>query len=334
MNTFKRILSFKQFGVILAALLLILIFGIMKPVFISGYNFSAILRYVGFIGIAAIGESLVMISGEFDLSIGSVAGFISALTCVIMWKLQIGENIPVYFKGATIPIIIGLLIAALVGLINGLLVVKLKMHAFIVTIGMFYIAKGLQEVILQGKSFGPPDYPLSESFINMGKAEPLRLSIAFFVFIVLIILFELILRNTAYGKNIFATGTESNVAKLLGINSGRVKIIAFVISAFLAGLEGIFVAANLRGAAPMLGKGLELQAIAAAVIGGIAVFGGSGSMIGTFFGIFILGLLTNGLSIIDIPTYWQNIVYGVILVIAVYYDTLRRQRGSSKSISI
>ena len=206
---FKKVISFRQSGILAACILMIAVIGIIKPVFLSEPNMIAILRSISAVGIVAVGQTIVILSGEFDVSVGSIAG----LTAIVTTWIATSVNM-----GTVLPIILGLIVAGIIGLINGLVVVKLRIKAFIATIAMLYIARGLSFVITKGY----PIYPLPSGFEKIGRAEPLGVSVAFVIFITLLIIVELVLRNTAYGKNIFATGTNPKVAKLLGIKFIRI----------------------------------------------------------------------------------------------------------------
>jgi ribose transport system permease protein len=309
-----RITSVPEIGILIPLILLVAIIGIIKPIFFSVNNLSAVITGLAFIGIVSVGETMVILFGEIDISLGSIAGLGAILAT---WFATKPHWDPI------ISIVMAVLICALLGLINGLLNVKIKMPSFIVTIGMLYMAKGAIYVI----SKGYPIYPLPAMMNKIGNFTLFSsLSLAFIIFIFLIIVFEFVLRKTNYGRYVYATGDNIQVAKLAGINVDTVKISAFVISGLLAGVAGILATLSLESGIATTGSGWEMQAIAASAIGGISLLGGSGTMIGTMIGMFILGVLNSGLVLIGMDTNWQTISVGVVMVIAVWIDIIRRNK--------
>ncbi len=311
---FDRISSFREIGILVPFVLLVIIIGVIRPQLFNSNNMRAVLRGLSLFGITAVGETLVILVGEFDVSVGSIAGF-GAITCT--WFATAGKFDPI------VSIVLALAICGLIGFINGLVVVKLRIKAFIATIAMLYAARGACFVITKGY----PVYPLPPVMRAIGSLEPFGTSVAFIAFVVLVVIVELMLRNTVYGRNIFATGTNEKVAKLLGINSAGVKISAFVLSGIFAGLGGILLAFQLRTGDSNIGSGWELQVIAGAAVGGISLYGGAGSMIGTTIGILILAVLNNGLVLLGVETHWQDVAVGLVMILAVYMDIIRREKG-------
>jgi len=311
-SLFKRIMSKSEVGVIIPLIFLIIFTGLLRPNFFSVNNISAILRSLAFIGIVAIGETLVILVGEIDISVGQVAGLGAILGT---WFMT--HNVPV------IPsILITLAICSLVGIVNGVLVSYIKVSAFIATIGMLYMVRGTKLYITKGY----PVYPIPDSINTFGSETPLGISWSFIICIVLFIVFDIILRKTVYGRKVYAVGDNKDVARLAGINVRWVKISAFVFASVLSALSGILLAAQLHSGTHTIGEGWELNVIAATAVGGISLTGGAGSMGGTVIGVFILAILTNSLILLGIDTQIQTILTGMVMVGAVILDIIKRSR--------
>lgn len=308
-----RLLTGGEVGVIAALALLCAFFYALEPAFMSPRNLRAILNVVSFVGIIAIGQTILLVAGEFDLSVGSVAG----LSAVVAAKLMTAVALPV-----PVALLGGLGVGMFLGLVNGLIVVRLGIPAFIQTLGVLFVGQGLIQVVTNGY----PVYPLPESVTAIGRTNlgfGLGWSFAFFIFAVIIA--DFILRKTVIGRNMYATGGNKEVARLVGINTARYKIAAFVTVGGLAAVAGMFVMADMSTATTTIGSGWELVVIAGVVVGGVSLFGGAGSVIGGVIGILLLKVVQSGLVIIGISSNWQQIAVGVIMVLAVGLDILRRR---------
>ena len=302
-----------EVGVIAALVLIAGFFYLLEPAFLSGRNTRAILNVVSFVGIIAVGQTILLISGEFDLSVGSVAG----LSAVVAGKLMTAAALPV-----PLAILGGLGVGAALGLLNGLIVVRLGIPAFIQTLGMLFIGQGLIQVVTGGY----PVYPLPPQVSEFGMTSigfGLGWSFAFFVLLALIA--DLVLRRTVLGRNLYATGGNKEVARLVGINTATYKIAAFTLVGALSGIAGMFVMADLGSATTSIGSGWELVVIAGVVVGGVSLFGGAGTVAGGVVGILLLKAVQSGLVVIGVNSNWQQIAVGVIMVLAVGLDILRRR---------
>ena len=312
----NRIIGFiaiGEVGVIAALLLLVAFFTFIEPAFLSVRNVRAILNVVSFVGIIAIGQTILLVGGEFDLSVGSVAG----LSAVVAGKLMTVMTLPL-----PLAILGGISVGALIGLVNGLVVVKLKIPAFIQTLGMLFIGQGLIQLV----SGGYPVYPLPPEVSEFGLSTiGFGLSWSFAFFIGAAIVSDFILRRTVLGRNMYATGGNREVARLVGINTALYKIGAFITVGALAAIAGMFVMADLQSGATSIGSGWELTVIAGVVVGGVSLFGGSGTIAGGVVGILMLKVVQSGLVVIGVNSNWQQIAVGVIMVLAVGLDILRRQ---------
>lgn len=308
-----RLIAGGEVGVIAALVLLAGFFWLLEPAFMSPRNLRAILNVVSFVGIIAIGQTILLVAGEFDLSVGSVAG----LSAVVAAKLMTALALPV-----PLALLGGLGCGMLLGLVNGLVVVRLGIPAFIQTLGVLFVGQGLIQVVTNGY----PVYPLPESVVAIGRTNlGFGLGWSFAFFIVAVIVADFTLRKTVIGRNMYATGGNREVARLVGIDTARYKIAAFMTVGGLSAIAGMFVMADMSSATTTIGSGWELVVIAGVVVGGVSLFGGAGTVVGGVIGILLLKVVQSGLVIIGISSNWQQIAVGVIMVLAVGLDILRRR---------
>jgi len=311
-----RLLSFitvGEVGVIAALLLIVALFYVLQPAFLSERNVRAILNVVSFVGIIAVGQTILLVAGEFDLSVGSVAGVSAVSAAQLMTELA--WPVPLAVLG-------GVGIGLLIGLLNGVVVVKFRIPAFIQTLGMLFIGQGLIQLITNGY----PVYPLPKGVADFGMttfAFGLGWSFAFFIVVALIA--DFVLRRTVLGRNLYATGGNPEVARLVGIHTGWYKIGAFMTVGALSAVAGMFVMADLQSATTSIGSGWELIVIAGVVVGGVSLFGGVGTIAGGVAGILVLKVVQSGLVVVGVNSNWQQIAVGVIMVAAVGLDILRRR---------
>ncbi|QKD00535.1 ABC transporter permease [Mesorhizobium loti] len=312
----RRLISFiavGEVGVLAAMALLIAFFWLLEPAFLSERNIRAILNVVSFVGIIAIGQTILLVAGEFDLSVGSVAG----LSAVVAGKLMTAAALPV-----SIAILGGIGVGALIGLLNGLIVVRLGIPAFIQTLGMLFIGQGLIQVVTGGY----PVYPLPDAINDIGGTDLVfGLGWSFAFFIIAAVVADFVLRRTVLGRNMYATGGNKEVAHLVGINTNAYKIGAFITVGALSAIAGMFVMADLGSGGTSIGSGWELTVIAGVVVGGVSLFGGAGTVAGGVVGILLLKIVQSGLVVIGVNSNWQQIAVGVIMVMAVGLDIVRRR---------
>jgi ribose transport system permease protein len=312
-RSFVRLLTHGEAGVIGATIVLVTVFFLAQHAFLSTSNMRSILTAVSYLGIIAVGQTILLVCGEFDLSVGSVAGLSAIVAADAMTRFAL--PIP-------LAILLGILVGAAIGLINGLVVVRLKIPAFIQTLGMLFIAHGLTQVITNGA----PIYPLPDGITEFGQAEVIAgLGWSFIFFAVLALLGDAFLRFTAPGRNCYAVGGNDQVARLVGINVGRYKVSAFILTGALAAAAGIFVMANLGSGSTAIGTGWELLVIAGVVVGGVSLFGGVGTVIGGVTGILLLQVVQSGLVVVGVSPNWQTVAVGLIMVAAVGIDVARRR---------
>jgi ribose transport system permease protein len=300
-----------------ALVVLIVFFTIASPHFMNQSNLIGIGLATAVTGILAIGVTFVIITGGIDLSIGTVMTLSAVMTGVVV-------------TNADLPLVVGIAVGvatgALMGLINGLLIARLGFPPFIATLGMLNVARGLALILAELK----PIYFNETPEFNkgaMGSIIPgIDLPNVILVFVGCAIIASFVLGRTILGRYIYAIGSNEEAARLSGVRTVRWKASAYVISGLFAGIAGVVIAARLNSAQPAVGFGYELDAIAAAVIGGTSLSGGEGTIFGTFIGAFVISVLTNGLRLLSVPQEWQIVVTGCIVVLAVYLDIVRRRR--------
>jgi len=311
-NKLLSFIKFKEANILIALVFLCLFFYFMNNVFFSAANFQIISRWVTNFALLGIGETLVIITGGIDLSLGSMVAFTNMLVAYLM----VDMGLPI-----SVSIIIVLIISGLIGLFHGIFVTKLRVPAFIITLGTLMWARGMASYIKRGWIISG----LPESFYFIGQGELFGIPFQLFILIFLAIIVSFILHYTALGRYIFAVGGNIEAARLSGVHIDTVRIFCYVSSSFIAGITGIIIASRLSEGNPATGGSWELWAIAASVIGGTSLFGGRGTVLGTIIGAAIMGVVVNGMVLIRVSSYLQDVVLGIILVIAVTYDTIRRR---------
>jgi ribose/xylose/arabinose/galactoside ABC-type transport system permease subunit len=277
-------------------------------------NFNAILRNLPFEGFLAIGMMFMLVGGVFDLSVGAMASMTGVLTGWLMKSA--GWPVPAAIAG-------GLALAALGGLVNGLIVAKIRVNALITTLGTMFIFKGV--AVLVG---GPGIAFLPESFTRLGQAEWLGVQSPVWMLLLLALVAHYLLAHTRFFRQYYYVGSNAKAAHLSGIPVERLQVVAFTIMGLIAGLAGILYAARSATANSAVGDNMELRAITAAILGGASLTGGKGKIAGALLGVFFLALLDNILIIANVPSDLQRIIRGAVLVLAVAIDSLWNRRGA------
>ncbi len=317
--------GFRELNVLMAFLLLCLFFYWRNPdVFVKPNNLAIIMRFVATFGMLAIGEVLVIITKGIDLSVGSL----TALTGVVCaWLILKGwAKIGLEPIGIIPAILITLLIGVAFGIWHGLFVTKLNIPPFIITLGTWLLARGLASYSTRGY---PVVFPYGEAkydaFLKLGQGSWHSIPYSFIIVLIMAALVSFILNRTKLGYRIYAVGGNLEAARLSGINVDRVRIFCYATSGLMAAITGILLASRLGQGTPTVGSAYELWAIAAAVIGGTSLFGGEGTILGALLGASIVGVMQNGMVLENVSSYLQEVILGVVLVVAVVYDTLRRR---------
>ena len=303
---------FKQYGgIFLSLIILCVIFSIMNPRFMSVANFMNVLQQVAVIAIAAFGMTWVILLGEIDLSIGSIIAVAG----------MVGAQCFVYGLGFAPALVLTLLAGALMGLINGVLTAKLLLPSFIVTVATMGIYRGLVSL----PTNGAPAMIMNETWTAIGTESFLGFPIIIWIVLVLFVFNQVLLGKTTFGRRAYLTGGNREAALYSGIKVDRLKITIFVISGVMAAISGVLLSARLFSAQTNAGTSYELDAIAAAVLGGTSLAGGVGTMVGTLIGALIIGVMNNGMNMLSVPYFYQLIVKGLVILVAVWLDVRAKQ---------
>lgn len=309
----SRLLRTRELGILGALLLMVLGLAIFAPSFLTSDNLLNVTRNLSFVGMVAMGQILVIITGGIDLSVGSVWGMSAVVTTALLssgWPMA-----------AAIPA--GLAAALTAGLFNGFCITRLRMPPFIPTLAMLSIARGLALVITRGRPIY--DYgPQSQAYLSIGGGTFLGIPNPLIFFVVIALLTWVALGRTVWGRHVYAVGGNERTARLTGLNVDRLKLQVYALSALVAGLAGIVEASYLSSVTSNLATGRELNVIAATVIGGTNLSGGEGTVLGVVIGTVILEVLRNGLLLLGIDPYWQGVFVGSVIVVAVFIDQLRK----------
>ncbi|MDD3699259.1 MAG: ABC transporter permease [Atribacterota bacterium] len=301
-----------RIGILLAFIVVCILFGILTPVFFNPLNILNVIRQVSIIGVIAVGMTFVILLGGIDLSVGSVVAF----TGIIAAGFQVKWGGSLFLS-----IVIPLLIGGGIGFLNGFISTKGGLHPFIVTLGTMSIFRGATLLVAKGR----PISGMSRSFrfIGAGMIGPIPFPVILFLGSVIIA--AIILRRTVFGRYIYAIGGNEEAALLSGIRVDRYKISAFTILGFLSALSGLILTSRLNSGELVAGEGYELDVIASVVIGGTSMMGGEGGVYGTLIGALLIGVISNGLNLLGVQPYWQMIVRGSIIILAVLMDKMKRR---------
>lgn len=314
MNSIKK--QFKEnqnLGTIAALIILIVFVSVLNPAFLQVNNLLNLMRQLIINGFIALGMTFVILTGGIDLSVGSTLAFTSAIFAGL---LQNGMN-------TGLAIVITLALGLCLGLLNGLLITKGKLAPFIVTLATMTIFRGLTLVYMDGRPIsGPKD---NFAFQFLGKGQVFGIPFQVILFLIVYIVLSTLLNKTSHGRKIFAVGGNEKASFISGIKIDKVKVLVYVISALMAVVSGLVLTSRLNSAQPTAGSAYEMDAIAAVVLGGTSMTGGSGSLTGTLIGILILGVLNNGLNLLGVSSFYQQIVKGVVILIAVLIDRKRNK---------
>ena len=304
----------------LILLLFFITLSIASDNFLSIANIRNLLIQSTIFGILVLGESLCLLVGFFDIAVESTMLFslvVSAWLMVGTSPIRSGLDLPPFLC-----IIIGLLIGVFIGFLQGSFIVRLKMNPFITTLAMFITVGGLTVLWLKGGTI----YPLPDGYRFLGDGGIGVIPYSVILIFVLYFIFNYILNNTTFGRSIYAVGGNPDAARASGINNGRIIIACFMLSGLMAAIAGWVLAGRMNAASPILSQGIVFNVFAAAVIGGISLKGGKGNVLGAFGGVLILVLINNALNILDVDPYWVAVVRGIVILFAIFIDSLREKR--------
>jgi ribose/xylose/arabinose/galactoside ABC-type transport system permease subunit len=311
----ERFTSFmEKYAIYIALLLLCIVLSSVTDKFLTVPNLKLILNQISINGILAIGVTFPLITAGIDISIGSVvglAGVVAALTA------PANSNVSIF-----VPILAALAVGLAIGSFNGLLITKGKLAPYIVSLGMMTIVRGLSLIV----SGGRPVSRLIPAFAVLGNNTLFSIPLPIFIFAAVAIITHIILTHLKIGRYIYAVGGNTNAAYASGISPEKIKFFVHVMCSTLAGLAGIILASRINTGHPNSGSGYELDAIAAAVVGGTSLAGGTGGIPGTVIGALIIGVLSNGLDLLAVSSYWQQVVKGLIIIASVLIDRNKKRQ--------
>ncbi|MBB5781985.1 ABC transporter permease [Nonomuraea jabiensis] len=305
----------------IALAVLIVVFSVLSDAFLTVPNLITMTKHVAINGVIALGMLLVILKGGIDLSVGSIVGLSGVVAGELLGGLHVGGVIA--YPPVWVVIVLCVAVGMAVGVINGILVTRFNVAPFIATLGMLYVARGAAMLISNGATYpnlgGNPALG-NTGFELLGSGRPLGLPTSIWIMIALAVVVTLLLAKSPFGRWLYATGGNERAADLSGVPIRRVKTIVYVISGACAAVAGLIIASELTSAAPQAGETYELNAIAAVVIGGAALSGGRGTVRGTLVGAFVIGFLADGLVILGVSTFWQILIKGAVIILAVMLD--------------
>ncbi len=299
-------------GMFIAFAVMFIILSIFVPFFFTVQNMMGLALSVSMVGMVACTMLFCLASGDFDLSVEGIVVLAGVLCAVV---INLTGSIP-------LGIIAGLAGSALVGFLNGAIIAKLKINALITTLAMLYIVRGVSFIVSNGSAVGIAN----ESFFELGNGSFLGIVNPIWITIALFAIFGLLLNRTTYGRNTLAIGGNKEAARLAGISVDRVKIIIFTVQGLVAGAAGIILASRMTSGQPNSSQGFALDVISACVLGGVSLTGGIGTIFGVIVGVLIMGTVQNAMNLMNIPTFYQYLAKGGILLLAVMFDQLKQRK--------
>jgi len=308
----KKKINISSFTTVLVLLVLCVLLSILSPIFLTGTNLVNILQKVTVNAILALGMSVVIFTGGIDLSVGSIL----AIVGVVMAKLMLGAGV-----NPVLAILVGIVLGAACGAINGFLIAKCKLQPMIATLGMMSIARGAALTIANGQTFS--GFEKRFRWIGSGVLPGTIIPVQIVFMLLLYLLVFYILKYRKCGRYIYSIGGNEEATRLSGINIDRYKILAYTICGITAALASVVLVSKLNSAQAVAGEGYELDAIASTVIGGASLLGGFGSVWGTVIGAVIMGVIRNGLNLLNVTSYLQQLIIGIIIIIAVLMDSFK-----------
>lgn len=317
----KKLTLNTQTVVLIVAVVMWILLSLGSKSFLTGTNIQNIMRQMAIQGVLGVAEVMVILTAGIDLSVGSLVAFVN----IVMSQMLIGKLGGIAIPVLPIPVIIFicLLLSALVGLINGIMVFNFRLPPFIATLGMMTILRG----VLLLMSGGSNVFGLPRSVANFASSNFLGLPLLFWLLILVAVSIELTLRRTSFGRYVYALGSNPEAARLSGVNTQLVTYGVYTLASFLVGIAGIMETSRLWMGVPSTGTGYELDAIAAAVLGGTSLMGAEGTPAGAFIGALIMTTIYNGAVLLKVNPFWTRIIVGIILVITVAVDQWRKRKS-------
>ncbi len=311
----RRAISYSTLQISVVFLVLVGLFvasSLMSQYFLTSYNMMIIARSLAFIGLVTLGQAMLMLLGELDLSLGAMGGLCGVVAGMLMMDLGLDPYLS---------LLLGVLLGALLGFVNGLLVTGIGLHSLVLTIATAGVYKGINLVLTKGVAITN----IPQEIHYLGRGTVYGVPVPFVIMLALLAVIALVAHRTPFGRYIYAIGDNPPAARMLGIKVDRIRLAVFVIAGTLAALAGVLMIARLGTAQPSIGDSWVLPSIAAAVIGGVATTGGIGSPLGALLGAGIIGIIENVIVLYGVSPYWQGVVSGAIVVIAISFDSISRR---------
>ncbi len=316
-----------QMRTYIALIALIVVFSVLSPNFLSSQNLITISKHVAINAIIAIGMTFVVLTGGIDLSVGAIAGLSGMIAGGLIYEGLILNvfGVTIYYHVLVI-ILISIVVGVLVGLVNGILVTRFNVAPFIATLGTMYVCRGAAMLRSNGKTFpnlqgkvelGNTGFPI------LGAGRLLGVPISVWLMILLVAIGMYLSKKTPFGRYVYAVGGNEDAARLSGIKVKKIKTLVYMVSGGCAALVGLIISSELVAAHPATGESYEMNAIAATVLGGTSLAGGRGSISGAILGAFVIGILNDGMVMVGVSSFWQTVIKGVVIVVAVIFDQLQ-----------
>lgn len=304
----KQILN--KYGILLILVVMIAIFGIGNSLFFTLSNFISILRQISVLAIITVGMSCVLIAGGIDLSVGAQLAFIGVVTASLCTSLNVNP---------ILSCVIGVVLATIIGIINGLFIANTQVPPLIATLAMQQILRGVAYIISGGK----PLYGLQESVQFIGQGYVGVIPFPVIIMVICVALGFFVLNKTYIGRSFYVIGCSVEVGRLSGIKTKVITTIAYGLCGFLTGIGSVIMMSRINSGSPTVGNGYEMDVLTAAVLGGVSVNGGEGKLFGAMVGALIIGVLSNGLIIMNVSEYYQMVIKGIVLALAVAFDSIK-----------
>jgi len=316
---------------------IIVIFASLSDTYLTSGNLITMTRHVAINAILALGMLVVILTGGIDLSVGSIVGLSGIIAGVMLQGWQINSFDAILYPQVWAVVVISLAVGMLVGGLNGLLVSRFRLAPFIATLGMLYVARGVALLISNGATFprlaGDPQLG-NTGFGFIGAGRILGIPTSIWIMVGLALLATALIRKMPFGRWLYAVGGNERAAELAGVPVRRVKLWVYMLSGFCAAMVGLIIASELTSAAPQTGETFELNAIAAVVIGGASLAGGRGTVRGALVGAFVIGFLSDGLVMVGVSTFWQIVIKGTVIILAVLLDQGQQRLKRSHAVTV
>lgn len=317
-----------------ALIAIIIVFSLLSPYYFSVSNFLTMSSHVALFGILAVGMLLVILNGGIDLSVGSTLGLSGVIAGFLMQGVTLSVFGVVLFPPVWVVAVLSCALGGLIGVVNGLLIARFKVPAFVATLGVMYVVRGIALLMTNGLTYnnlGGKTELGNTGFDWLGFNRMLGVPIGVLVMVVIALIGSLVLSRTPFGRWLYASGGNERAAELSGVPVKTVQVSVYMLSGVCAAIAGLILSSQLTSAGPTAGTSYELTAIAAVVIGGAALTGGRGTIRGTLLGAFVIGFLSDGLVIIGISSYWQTVFTGAVIVLAVLLNAVQYRRKAKPS---